>query len=172
MQSIKDAKSISKIFYLFDINFLKGKTIEMNVYLKSITGFGYVVDTRITWADFICEHSLPEIKNNSQAIHLKIIIFIRTLKAATGGLLGLGFGFSIISAAEVLYFLFIRWIYYWNSARNEKSQRQQTVATVQVAPVRPFIQPQYNGWMTEKNTNGRTSTQKTTRINRSKRKSF
>ena len=31
------------------------------------------------------------------------------ISAATGGLFGLGFGFSLISAAEVFYFGFIRW---------------------------------------------------------------
>lgn len=39
--------------------------------------------------------------------------------ASTGGLLGLGFGFSLLSAAEVFYYLFIRWMYYRIQMREE-----------------------------------------------------
>jgi len=37
-------------------------------------------------------------------------------------LLGLGFGFSILSAAELFYFLLIRWIYYWHKAKKEEER--------------------------------------------------
>ena len=47
------------------------------------------------------------------------------ITAAAGGLLGLGFGFSILSAAEFFYFLFFRWLYY----RYYQKKQQQSFST-------------------------------------------
>lgn len=41
--------------------------------------------------------------------------------AATGGLLGLGFGFSMLSAAEILYFIMIRWCYHHWQVKKEQA---------------------------------------------------
>jgi hypothetical protein len=51
--------------------------------------------------------------------------------AAAGGLLGLGFGFSILSAAELFYFLLVRWFYYWYHSKREE--------IVQIRPSYPLI---------------------------------
>lgn len=51
--------------------------------------------------------------------------------AAAGGLLGLGFGFSILSAAELLYFFLVRWFYYWYRAKVKSRAVDQILAAYQ-----------------------------------------
>jgi len=68
---------------------------------------------------------LVKIERNCLTVLTKCNFLFYQIIAATGGLLGLGFGFSILSAAEVLYFVFVRWIYY----RYQKKKRQ-TIARV------------------------------------------
>lgn len=65
-----------------------------------------------------------------------------TLSAATGGLFGLGFGFSILSAAELLYFLLIRWIYYWHQSRKTASRQVNTSQVVTLAYTMPATNKQ------------------------------
>lgn len=88
--------------------------IKLNVYLKSISGMSYIMDQRTTWADFICR---PYLVHKWAAISL---IVLMNFAAATGGLFGLGFGFSILSAAELFYFLTVRWCYHAHRAGKEK----------------------------------------------------
>lgn len=49
------------------------------------------------------------------------------MAAATGGLLLLGFGFSLMSLAEVLYFTCVRWIYYFNLKRKKHPEEAPPV---------------------------------------------
>jgi hypothetical protein len=63
---------------------------------------------------------------------LLFLIFVVYL-AAAGGLLGLGFGFSILSAAELFYFFLVRWFYYWY-----QSKRQDQMI-IKVRPSYPLI---------------------------------
>lgn len=49
-----------------------------------------------------------------------LIVFWLHFAASIGGLLGLGFGFSVISAIEVIYFFCIRWLF---------NDKQATVAS-------------------------------------------
>ena len=60
------------------------------------------------------------------------------ISAATGGLFGLGFGFSLISAAEVFYFGFIRWVIYLYRERKEKKS-----TTVNVLPAKSVTEHQH-----------------------------
>ena len=64
--------------------------------------------------------------------------------AATGGLLGLGFGFSILSAAELLYFFLLRWCYYWYQSKKKEQN------LVHVQPSYPaLIQTDFEGSITK-----------------------
>lgn len=64
--------------------------------------------------------------------------------AATGGLLGLGFGFSILSAAELLYFFLLRWCYYWYQSKKKEQN------LVHVQPSYPaLIQTDFEGSVTK-----------------------
>ena len=53
--------------------------------------------------------------------------------ASCGGLLGLGFGFSVLSAAELFYFFLIRWCYHYYQSKKLQP------APVQVSPHQPFL---------------------------------
>lgn len=55
--------------------------------------------------------------------------------ASTGGLLGLGFGFSLLSAAELFYYIFVRW-YYYRIREREDQQKALIVALNPKFPVR------------------------------------
>lgn len=59
-------------------------------------------------------------------------MFYNNNVAATGGLLGLGFGFSILSLAEIIYFLGLRWIYYWWK-RKKLKETQETKSRLSTA---------------------------------------
>ncbi|XP_046649836.1 pickpocket protein 28-like [Daphnia pulicaria] len=88
------------------IVYAKENFVKLNVYLKSDSGMCYIMKERTTWTDFI---------------------------SAAGGLLGLGFGFSILSAAELFYFFLVRWFYYWY-----QSKRQDQMI-IKVRPSYPLI---------------------------------
>ena len=60
------------------------------------------------------------------------------ISAATGGLFGLGFGFSLISAAEVFYFGFIRWVIYLFRGRKEKKSTK-----IKVLPAKSLTEHQH-----------------------------
>lgn len=87
-------------------SYAKKNFVKLNVYLKSDSGLCYIMTERTTWTDFI---------------------------SAAGGLLGLGFGFSILSAAEIFYFFLVRWCYHWY---HEKKQQQMVI---QIRPSYPLI---------------------------------
>ena len=87
------------------------------------------MDQRTTWADFICMSNILmvySIDNNLSRFTLvykidyNVFIPYTSITAATGGLLGLGFGFSILSAAELFYFFLFRWFYYWCLSKKNK----------------------------------------------------
>ena len=87
------------------------------------------------------------------------------IPAATGGLFGLGMGFSILSVAELLYFLLIRWIYYRHKAKKEQERRTQLSLPLDLAvagtlndnkminstkrSLRQYNPPSYNAWVAE-----------------------
>ena len=108
--------------------YAKENFAKLNVYFKSTSGLRYIMDMRTTWADFICASLI--IYNCLLLVVDYIIIFAN--KAATGGLLGLGFGFSLISAAEVMYFMLVRWFIYFYRSRKERNHQS---ATVDVLPL-------------------------------------
>ena len=41
--------------------------------------------------------------------------------------MGLGFGFSLISAAEVFYFMFVHWVIYFYRSRKQRNHQSATV---------------------------------------------
>merc|ERR1712071_274839 len=68
-----------------DLNsYAQTNLVKLNVFMKSAAGTSYIMDQRVTWSDFV---------------------------SSTGGVLGLGFGFSLISIIEVFYFSLIRWVF-------------------------------------------------------------
>ena len=67
-------------------------------------------------------------------------------------------GFSILSAAELLYFLLIRWIYYRFKNNNEQERRAQLSSSDSTvvdtlndnsSKNTRFNPPSYRAWMTE-----------------------
>ena len=67
-------------------------------------------------------------------------------EAAAGGLLGLGFGFSILSAAELFYFILVRWCYYWYQSKKQPNKQQ----LVKGPPSYPSIRKDLRGEKTRK----------------------
>ena len=88
------------------------------------------MDQRTTWADFICK-LINYINKNFIKITFICVSCNSVKTAATGGLLRLGFGFSMVSATEIFYFILVRWL--WVGYRERKRNRIQSVT-----PVVPF----------------------------------
>ncbi len=110
----------------------------LNVFYKQMTGYSYQKDERYGIDDFICKWSSPICFDIVCHIILIFIVvffsfFLKShwflfcnislccILASIGGLLGLGFGFSVISAIEFVYFFGIRLIFY--------NKREATIAT-------------------------------------------
>ncbi len=118
--------SYSQRFEKFSILCCRKNLAILNVFFDSLTGVCYIMDQRQTWADFICKKQHCE-KNF-------ITVFCNAhwnFTAAAGGLLGLGFGFSILSAAELLYFFTVRWFYYYYRAKVSQKNTNRILAIYQ-----------------------------------------
>ena len=63
---------------------------------------------------------------NDHIIHFKLCFFNKN-KASIGSILGLGFGFSIISAFEVIYYLCFRWYFKKTSSHHQETPIIQLV---------------------------------------------
>lgn len=59
-------------------------------------------------------------------------------KAAAGGLFGLGFGFSLLSLAEIFYFSVVRWMFILHQKKKEKLQATITPTLISVSQLLLF----------------------------------
>lgn len=85
---------------------IRNNVALLNVFYKDGAGSSYKYDIRFETDDFICKQNIQNMLHN-KAIDLHSCC----LKASIGGFLVLGFGFSLISAMEIIYFFGFRWLF-------------------------------------------------------------
>ena len=98
----------------------------LNVFYADMTGYNYRNDIHYGKDDLFCklQHifvaifiTLPSGFKKKEWIDAVLFFYL----AAMAGLMGLGFGFSILSAVEILYFTIVRWIFHRLDAPSNSS---------------------------------------------------